>query len=188
MAAPYTFADLLRGASINQLAELFDLDRRTVTERLRDLKPCGTRATFPIYKVREAAMLLTERYVYNDKGELVRNEKRKQESDKDYWDGQLKKQKFEENAGDLWRTEKVVTAISEILKLFREGLTTFVDNMEYDSGLPPEQVAKVRAFSDNLLTYCRERLLELQADTLEPISEDDQGVGSGEDDFSDLGL
>jgi hypothetical protein len=188
MPVQYTFADIVRGASINQLAELFELDRRTVTDRLRDLKPCGTRSTFPIYKVREASALLLERYVYNDRGELVLNEKRKQESDKDYWDGQLKKQKYEENAGDLWRTEKVVVVVSEILKLFRESVTVFIDSLEYDSGLPAAQVAQARVFGDNLLATCRQKLLELQADTLEPETPDTLDQGSDEEDFSDLGL
>lgn len=191
MTSKYTFADLLKGASINQLSELFELDRRTVTDRLRDVEPCGKRATFPIYKILDAAPLLLERYVYNDKGELVRNEKRKQEPEKDFWDARLKEQKYLENQGDLWRTEKVVTVLAEILKLFRESMTVYLDQLEFETGLPADQVAKARSFGDNLLMSCHTRLLELKVDDLgESDSEADTADAEDgpDDDFSDLGL
>lgn len=203
MPAPYAFSDLLQGASISQLSELFELDRRTVTERLRNLPPCGRRAGFAIYKVLDAAPLLLERYVYSEDGKLVRNDKRKDEPEKDYWDARLKEQKYLENAGDLWRTDKVIIVVSEILRLFRESMTVFLDNLEFDSGLPAANVAKAKVFGDNLLVSCRQKLLELQADALGPVEGGAPGQGSAkvasvdpesaqelgdDEDFSDIGL
>lgn len=189
MPVDYRFADILKGASINQLSQLFELDRRTVTTRLRNTKPSGERDGFKIYSVKEAAAILLERYVYNDAGELVKNSKHKDEPEKDFWDAQLKKQKFEENAGDLWRTDKVVTMVSAILKQFRESMTVFMDQLEFESGLPPEAVAKAKMFSDNLLLSCRNSLLELNADALDGPSQDESEDTPGDDqDFSDIGL
>ena len=50
-------------------------------------------------------------------------------NEKDYWDAQLKKQKFEENAGDLWRTDKVVEILAGVFKVFRENVTVFAVSM-----------------------------------------------------------
>lgn len=156
------------------------MDRRTVTDRLRDVEPAGTRASHPIYRMVDAAPKLCV--------EGAIQSRRSAANEKDYWDAQLKKQKFEENAGDLWRTDKVIVMLSEVLKLFREGVTIFVDNMEHESGLAQDQIDKVKSFSDNLLTSCRTQLLQLNADELQLDSEDDLGLGTNEDDFSDLGL
>ena len=61
------FAELVRGASVNQLAQLFDLDRRTVANRLKDVRPCGKRNSFPIYKISEVAELLVVGYMTEEK-------------------------------------------------------------------------------------------------------------------------
>src|SRR5690606_14137064 len=126
-----TYPDLVKGFSINQLAELFGMDRRTVTDRLRAVEPAGTRAGDSIYRMVDAAPKLV--------GDGSIRSRRDSSSEKDYWDAQLKKQKFEENAGDLWRTDKVIVMLSEVLKLFREGVTIFVDNMEHEPGLAQDQ-------------------------------------------------
>lgn len=196
MAMPgQTYPEVLQGVSISQLGEIFNLDRRTVTSRLRKAKPSGERSGNPIYRILDAAPLLLERYVYNEKGELVRNDNRVDESAKDYWDAQLKRQKYEENAGDLWRTDRVVSTISQILKLFRESIVVFMDNLEHDSGLPQDQIIRAKKFSDNLLTSCHgylnSTLLDEAEGTSESDSEGDPMDGSGYDedaDLSDLGL
>jgi hypothetical protein len=196
MPAPgQTYPEILSGASISQLGEIFELDRRTVTGRLRKVKPSGERSGNPTYRILDAAPLLLERYVYNEQGELVRNDNRTDESAKDYWDAQLKRQKYEENAGDLWRTDQVVMTISQILKFFRESLVVFMDNLEYDSGLPQEQIAKAKLFCDNLLTSCHKHLNSPPENDRNGVYESDSGGdpmdGSGYDekiDLSDLGL
>ncbi len=180
MAATLTYQDLVKGFSINQLAELFGMDRRTVTDRLREVTPSGTRASHPIYRMVDAAPKLV------GDGEI--QTRRNASSEKDYWDAQLKKQKFEENAGDLWRTDKVVEIMAGVFKVFREGVTVFVDRMEHESNLPPEIIETTKAFGDHLLTETRAKLLAM--DTGE---DDDQGNTSGTPDdedalLSELGL
>lgn len=185
MAKSSEFHELVKGASINQLAELFDLDRRTVTSRLRGIAPSGYRNTFPIYRIIEAAPLLLHGYMTDDQ---VSEAQKRQHADKekDYWDARLKEQKYRENMGDLWRTEKVVSVFAEVFKQFRESVVVFNDAMEHESGLEPKQIEKTKAFSDALLVELREKLMVLEID---PQGDHEPPVESDTDDeLRELGL
>lgn len=180
MAATLTYQDLVKGFSINQLAELFGMDRRTVTDRLREVTPSGTRASHPIYRMVDAAPKLV--------GEGDIQTRRNASSEKDYWDAQLKKQKFEENAGDLWRTDKVVEVFAGVFKVFRENVTVFIDRLEFETGLPPETIESAKVFGDHLLTETRAKLLAL--DTGEDQDEGDTENTPDDEEalLSELGL
>jgi hypothetical protein len=163
MAKAFDFPELVRGASINQLGQLFDLDRRTVTDRLKEVKPSGRRATFPIYRVADVAELLVTGYM--TQGQLTEAQKmQKADKAKDYWDAKLKEQKYLENMGDLWRTEKIVEVLAEVFKQFRESVVVFSDAMEHEAGLPPQQIEKAKAFCDGLLVEMREKLVHMDID------------------------
>lgn len=130
------------------------MDRRTVTDRLRGLEPSGTRASHPVYRISDAAPLLLE--------VTAGTTRRAAEREKDFWDAQLKKQRFEENASDLWRTSKVIEILAMVFKSFREAVVVYTDAMEHESGLPPEVVDKTKKFADNLLHETRVKLLALE--------------------------
>jgi len=163
------FAELVRGASVNQLAQLFDLDRRTVANRLKDVQPCGKRNSFPVYKISEVAELLVVGYMSEDK--LTKAQQLKHAgNEKDYWDSQLKRIKYLENTGDLWRTERIVEVFAMVFKQIRESTTVFIDALEHESGLPPKQIDKAKHFGDALLVEMRDKLLTLE---LDPVGEHD---------------
>lgn len=160
MARPFDFNDLITGFSVNQLSQLFNLDRRTVSERLRDTPPSGTRSQHPVWKIKDAAPLLLEGYMYSgqvdERAKLQRADK-----EKDYWDAMLKQQKFLENEKDLWRTDKNIEVFASTFKQFREAVTVFSDRMEHEADLPDKQVDLVKQFCDSLLSDARERLLQM---------------------------
>lgn len=158
------FDNILKGASIRQLSLLFDLSRDTVQTRIRnsDIEPSGTRLSQPIYRVSEVAQLLVQPYLPRD--QALRSpsiQQRNAATEKDYWDAQLKRQKFMENAGDLWRTEKVIQTLSEVFKQIRESVIVFLDAMEHESGLPHDQIEKSKQFGDTLLQNMRDRLVSM---------------------------
>lgn len=167
MARQFDFKDLLVGASINQLGQMFDLDRRTVTDRLKGIDPSGKRGGHPIYKISEVAPLLINGYMTEDQVDEKRR-RMKASEEKDYWEAQNKRLKFLESNGDLWRTERVVEVFAAVFKQFRETVVVFIDNLEHESDLPPETVDKVKKFGDGLLVEVREKLL-----TLDIENEDD---------------
>lgn len=160
MAKPFNFNDLLIGFSINQLAQLYNLDRRTVTERLREVDPNGERSGHPVYRMKDAAPLLCEGYVKHETLKEMAKAKGSA-AEKDYWDARLKQQKYLENNGDLWRTSKVIDILGKVFKTVRENVVVFIDSLEHEADLPPKQIAKVKAFGDHLLTETREGLLQM---------------------------
>lgn len=179
MAKSQEFSELLRGASINQLSQLFELDRRTVADRLRGVTPSGRRSTFPIYRIADVAELLVSGYMSEE--QLTEAQKRQRaDKEKDYWDARLKEQKFLENQGDLWRTDKVIEVLSTVFKEFREAMVQFVDKIEHESDLPTHLVNKTKSFSDGLLVELREKLVMM--DTHED-DEDEEGFTGDDDDF-----
>lgn len=176
MAVTQTYADCVKGFSINQLAELFEMDRRTATDRLRNVDPSDNRGGHPVYRMIDAAPALLE---------ITTTVKSKMATarEKDFWDAQLKKQKFEENAGDLWRTDKVIEVFAAVFKQFRESVVVFIDGLEHESGLPPKTIAATKGFGDALLIECRQRLLMLDTMEGEEISEEEKNKI-----FAELGL
>lgn len=174
MARQFEFKDILEGASINQLGQMFELDRRTVTDRLKGMTPSGKRGGHSIYKISEVAPLLINGYM--TEGEVDEKRRRMRASEeKDMWDAQNKRLKFLEANGDLWRTEKVVEVLSGVFKHFRESIVMFADEMEFESDLSEKQVKKVKGFTDHLLIDVRDKLLQME---IEPEG-DHAGVSDG---------
>lgn len=77
-----------------------------------------------------------------------------------FWSAQIKRQKFEEERGDLWRTAAVMKVISELLRVARQSMTLMVDNVDQQTALTPRQREIVRAIGDSVLADMRERVIE----------------------------
>lgn len=181
------FQTLLSGASINQLAEIFGVDRRTVTNRLRKLKPSAERSGFPVYSIREAAPLILK---------IDASKKVEASVEKDFWDAQLKRQKYERENYDLWPTNEVENVIATLLRIFRESYTMYLDNMETDSDVPTPIIQKLRTQGDFMLHSCYESLeaneFMLKSKTLrtqnESVDEMKKRATEIDEDLSDLGF
>lgn len=180
--AKIEFSDLIRGASVNQLSQLFGIDRRTVTDRLKDSPPNGQRSGFPIFQISEVAELLVHGYMTG--GQVSDAQKRKRaDKEKDYWDAKLKEQKYLENEGDLWNTAKVLEIFAMVFKLFRETIVVYLDNLEHESGLPTDVIIKTKKITDGLLIEIRKKLLVMDT------KEDEVGELTAEQlELKDLGL
>ena len=117
---------LYEGASISQLNIMFGMDNRTVAAKISGLEPCGKRAGAPIYSVREAAAVLVEPNLDLNQIEVLSSYVRKLNPTnmpkmltKEFWSAMRTKQLYEEDAGDLWRTDKVVEVFSDLVKSVR---------------------------------------------------------------------
>lgn len=187
------FNELLKGMSISQLGKMFDLDRRTVSDRLKECKPSGSRSSHSIYKVSEVAEYLLQSYMGEGKVSEI-GKRQRADREKDYWDAMLKKQKFEENSGDLWRTEKVVSIFADVFKTFRESIVMYLDTLEHESGLEGEVIDKAKGVTDGLLVEIRNKLLVMEIDEDEDEYEDedfdhddDEDFDHDDDDFLSIG-
>lgn len=124
-----TKAMIFEGASISQLNAIFGMDNRTITAKIAGLDPVGTRGGAPIYSIKQAAQLLVEPILDLEQVEVVAAYVRKLNPTnmpkmltKEFWSAMRTKQLYEEDAGDLWRTDKVVEVFSDLVKSVRMPL------------------------------------------------------------------
>lgn len=154
--------EFFNGMTIPRLAQLFRLDRRTVTEKLRPLRPTGERRGAPTYHVSAAAPYLVEPIVDIEKylaqigpGDLPAALQAQ------YWNAQNSKLKYKENAGDLWRTQQVGEVFVAAFRSLSQTLRLLADRVEARTDLTPEQRKIIeREISDVALNTLRKRLID----------------------------
>ena len=157
-------AMIFDGCTQSQLCTIFKMDRRTMSAKLiqGNVKPCGTRAGFPIYYIHEVAphvikpLYDIETYIsrmhHNDLPPLL---------SKEFWNGKKAKQDYELRAGDLWPTEQVQETVSAAFKDIRMSILLFRDGLTRDTVLTDEQDAKLQAMIDGLLNDMANNLVKM---------------------------
>lgn len=150
------------GMTVPRLAQLFRLDRRTVTEKLRPLRPTGERRGAPTYYVVDAAPYLVEPIVDIAKyladvgpGDLPAPLQAQ------YWNAQNSKLKYKEQSGDLWRTQQVLEVLTGVFRSLTQSLRLLADRIEAQTGLTTEQRAIIeKEISDKAIDMLRKRLVD----------------------------
>lgn len=164
-----TRAMIFEGASISQLNVIFGMDNRTVTAKLSQaqLQPCGRRSGFPIYSIKEAAAVLIEPTLDLDDVEKLSAYVRKLNPanmpkmlTKEFWAAMRTKQLYEEDAGDLWRTEKVVEVFSELVSAVRTPLILAKDTVANERELDDRIQAILDRIIDSILEHLYDAVFE----------------------------
>lgn len=169
---PIDFRVNLAGVSIDWLAAMFAMDRGTVRKRLAGcpelrMGPGGA----PLFSVAQAAA-----YLVKPKIDIASWVKSLRPADlppylqSEFWDAQNKRQKWEENAGDLWRTDKVVEVFADVFKLIKETMQLWTDSIERKQGLTGEQRALLAQMTDGLQNDLHKKLIEFAAKKQTPSS------------------
>jgi predicted transposase YdaD len=154
-------AILFDGVSISVLALIFGKDKRDVSQKIREVKPSGMNAGFPVYAMKDVAPYLCDP-VMNVEEYLsqLKPDKLPSQLQKDFWQAQLSRQKFEVNKGDLWDTDAVVAAMAEVFKRLKTTVLLFSDSVEARVGLDERQRKVILELSDALLVDLQQTLLE----------------------------
>lgn len=154
--------EFFHGMTVPRLAQLFRLDRRTVTEKLRPLRPTGERRGAPTYHVVDAAPYLVEPIV--DIAAYLANvgpSDLPPPLQAQYWNAQNSMLKFKENSGDLWRTSAVLEVFTGVFRSLTQSLRLLADRVEAQTGITPEQRSIIeKEVSDKALDMIRKRLVE----------------------------
>ena len=115
-----------------------------------------------------------------------------------FWDAALKRQKWEENAGQLWRTEKVREVLGSTFQTIKFTVQLWADTLERQTGLSTDQRALLTKMVDSLqeeiykalvtqagsqrTTSQRGELNEMVGEPTQPVVEED----ADDDDYSHL--
>jgi len=156
--------DLLKGVSVGLLAQVFRQNNMTVRRKLAHCPEVGKwRGGAPLYDLAQAAA-----YLVKPKIDIQQWVKSLRPADlppylqSEFWEAQVKRQKWEENAGDLWRTEKVIALYADTFKLIKDTMNLWTDNIERKSGLTAEQRDTLTQLVDGLQDEIYQKLMTLQ--------------------------
>lgn len=156
-------ADVYGGVSASWLAQVFGHDKNTIAKKLAKagIEVVGRRNGGPLYRIPDAAA-----YLVKPKVDLVAYVKTLRPNDLPpmlnvaYWDAMLKRQKWEENAGDLWRTEDVLTVFGDLAFEIKTTVNLWVEEVDRREGLTNEQRKIITELSDTLLLRVHQQMVE----------------------------
>jgi hypothetical protein len=150
-----------------QLAQDFELDRRTVKKRLAGVQPAGTtKHGYPTYRIRDAAPALLALAASGD-AEDADPERLPPKDRKDWYDGELRRLQLQERARQLVPESDVRREMATLLKAVGATLETLPDVLERDAGIGGAAVERAQLAIDAL----REQLFRALTDELEPDGE-----------------
>lgn len=153
----------LGGVSANWLAQVFGYDKNTIRKKL-------TAAGCPVHRrdAKATYYLISEaaKYLVKPKIDLDQYLRTLKPNDlppvlsETYWAAMLKRQKWEENAGHLWRTEDVHQVFGDFAITVKTAVTLWVEEVDRHNGITADQRATIRQLSDNLLETIYEIMVE----------------------------
>lgn len=133
---------VLGGVSMTWLSTVFRMDKNVVRKRVAQCRVLRyERANAPLFELKE----VLPHFVPPATADLTEHIKKMNKSDlpvymqDEFWAAQLKRQKWEENAGELWRTEDVVDVFSDTFKTIADTLQMWPDTVEVTNGLTDDQ-------------------------------------------------
>lgn len=154
--------DVQHGVTVGLLAEIFDMDPRTVRKKLQDCAPISKRKAGHIYDLKAAAQYLVrpvfnvEKYMKTMKATDLPAHMQDQ-----YWSAMRKRQQWEAEAGHLWRTESVLEVLGDVFKTIKFSIQLWPDTVERARGLTPEQREILVGMGDALQNELHDKLMEL---------------------------
>jgi hypothetical protein len=180
----------LQGVTVSFLAQVFRIDPGKVKTKLvnapiKSSRRRGGTQTQHLYDLKTAAEFLVEPKM--DVAELIKQVRREDlppAINTAYWDALLKRQKWEENAGELWRTDKVREVLGTTFQTIKFTLQLWPDTIERQHGLSDEQRDLLTAMIDALQQEIFNALVRdiALAETGPQVSDLPEMLGEVEDD------
>ena len=155
---------VMHGVTIGWLAQAFNMNHKSVKQKLRDCPPMFRRKTGFVYDLKMAVRYLVPPVFNVDEYlKTMKVEDLPIRLQTEFWSAKLKRQQFEEDAGQLWRTEKVVSLFGSMFQTIKYSMQLWVDNLERKTNLSVEQRKNLTEMVDSLQSEIYEKVLELQA-------------------------
>ena len=143
--------DVLHGVTIAWMCHAFGKHRDKVNALLTDLKPIRIEGRSKVYDFKQAVGRVATPYAgieqhiktigVKDLPDRVRSS---------YWDAKIKELKYKVEAKELWHTDDVVEAFSDLFKIVKMSTQLWVQTVENSLDIPEEQVSILQAQVDSL--------------------------------------
>jgi len=153
------------GVTVAWLAAVFGMDERTVKAKLKFCpvkrsRRRGRTMVSTFYSIKEAAAyLVTPAFSTADYLRAVKRCELPPALQQQIWDALLKRQKWEENAGQLWRTDKVREVLGTTFQTIKFTIQLWADTVEREVELTEEQRQVIIRLADGLQKEIYDALL-----------------------------
>lgn len=143
--------DMMAGVTVSWLSQVFGMDPKTIKAKLADCPPLHRRKAGYVYHLPTACRYLippaisAEQYIKTMKPSDLPTA-----FQQSFWDAALKRQKWEENAGQLWRTEKVREVLGSTFQTIKFTVQLWADTLERQTELTTEQRELLTKLVDKL--------------------------------------
>lgn len=152
--------DMMAGVTVSWLSQVFNMDPKTVKQKLADCPPLHRRKAGYVYALPVAAQYLVKPALSADQFmKSIKQADLPASMQQMFWDAALKRQKWEENAGQLWRTEKVREVLGSTFQTIKFTLQLWADTLERQIGLTQEQRDLLTKLVDELQAEIHKRLV-----------------------------
>lgn len=156
---------LFHGATVTDLANIFGGSQTDVQRKIAGkVTPVTGPGVTPIrYAIKDAAPHLVSQVI--DAAALERAISRMSPAklppalSDTFWKAQRARLAYQEEAGELWKTERVAEALAEAFKPAAMSIKMFKDTLAQDHILTPEQAEHVTRMSDSLLASLHSALV-----------------------------
>ena len=152
---------LTQGVSLSFLSSLFRMDRRYAALKLSGVRIIS-REPHVKYDFSQAVTKLAR----PDPEQIAEYVKAMRPNDlppmmqAEFWQGQLRRQKFMVEAGDLWKTTDVLDMLTDVFKTVRVSSMLMADTVARETQLTSRQRTIISELADAMLDDLRERLID----------------------------
>lgn len=163
-------AGVAKGVTAAWLATAFEMPEPTVRYRLRNCpvktnKTRGTKMQVHLYDLKTAARyLIAPAYSTREYMKSLKRGDLPPVLQQAVWDAMLKRQKWEENAGELWRTDAIREVLGTTFQTLKFTLQLWVETIERQSELSDEHRHIIMELVDGLQGDLYESLVRNMAE------------------------
>lgn len=187
MGSDMMVEDALAGVTVSWLAQVFRMDPKTVKQRLANCPPLHRRKAGYVYSLPVVcSYLIKPAFSIDEYLKTAKPNELPNHLQQTYWDALLKRQKWEENAGDLWRTDSVREVLGQTFQTIKFTIQLWADTIERQTGLTKEQRELLETMADGLQQDIYEALVEQARNNTTPsqLSESPDASPAAEDDIA----
>lgn len=176
---------VMNGVGIDWLRRVFHLTPKKCEEKMRGARIVGTttRGT-ALYDIGEAAERLVKPKL--DLREYLKDitvDDMPDHLKESFWNAKLKQQRWEKNAGELWRTEAVVHLFGSVLKDIKDRMRLISTVAENELGLSPKQLHDLNGIVNDIQSQIYEDIMSINSKTPSSVAELNKQYGDEEPDY-----
>lgn len=157
-----TAAEIRNGVTVFWLAKSFGMEASTVRKKLADCPYLARKTSGYLYSLPVAASFLVRpKLNIRQYLEQMKPNEMPTQLQPTYWEGVLKRQKFESIAKELWYSEDVMEVFSEVFKTIKFTLQLWPDTLERTGNFSDEDRAALTRMADQLSLDIHGKIAEL---------------------------